>query len=325
MAMMSTMLALCAPLAAQAALPAYRMELVKGDGTIFPKFIDAINNRSEIAGSVKGAEPHPHHYTLARISGTAITPLPNSHWMQVEGLNDQGDVLAVDGLGKPAIWWHDGMHEVINHLDWAYAINNRGQVAGMNHAWWAAVHDHGVVKVLEALDEYGLTHAYDINDSGMVAGDASYLSGGHYVTEAAIWDADGKIKLLGNFGGDWGMAVAINRLGHAVGFSDVLGAFFYNGNEMVRVPAADACVASGATAINDHDLVLLHNECGAERGPLLWQGGKTRYLRELVADGAQDWQTIYAQGINNAGQIVGWGLHKGKYRSFIATPLKRAH
>jgi hypothetical protein len=41
-------------------------------------------------------------------------------------------------------------------------------------------------------------------------------------------------------------------------------------------------------------------------------------LQTKITDSS--WTLLVASGINNRGQIDGWGIHNGNYRAFLLTP-----
>jgi uncharacterized membrane protein len=318
-------LPLFVPAAQAAELPAYRLEIVRGDGSYYPTTIDAINNRGQLAGRARNLEPRPYHSALVLITDGVPRVLSESEntGEQFQDLNDAGDVLG-NGNRHPIVWWRDGTSERIPMLQQARGINSAGQIAGAFNGS-PARYDHGALTLLETIDgQYAYVEA--INEQGAIAGSAYRTVDGISSNEPAIWDENGRIKLLGSFGTVGGVALAINDLGHTVGYS--IGrhpdgdAFFHDGSQMVPVPRVEGfCRVQLAMAINNHDLVVAHTECGAGMGPVLWQGGTTRHLRDLLPDRAKGWKTMFAQGVNDAGQVVGWGLYYGKYRSFIASPV----
>jgi uncharacterized membrane protein len=320
-----TVLSLFVSAAQAAELPAYRLEVVRGDGTYYPTIIDAINNRGQLVGRARHLEPRPDHSALVLITDGEPRVLSESEntGEHFRDLNEAGDVLGA-GRHHPIVWRRDGTIERVPMLQQARGINSAGQIAG-EFKGSPARFDHGALTLLETVDgEYAAAEA--INEQGVIAGGAYRTVDGISYREPAIWDENGRIKLLGSFGTVGGTALAINDLGHTVGYS--IGrhpdgdAFFHDGSQMVAVPRAEgSCRVQLAVAINNHDLVVAHTECGGGMGPVLWQGGATRHLRDLLPDRAKGWKTMFAKGVNDAGQVVGWGLYYGKERSFIASPV----
>ncbi len=85
-----------------------------------------------------------------------------------------------------------------------------------------------------------------------------------------------------------------------------------------------------ATALNDQGQVVgwsgsdLSAEAiakGVEAGhAFLWQNGELLDLNDLLP-AESGWRLTKANGINNHGQIVGYGLHDGHTRAFLLTPI----
>ena len=74
---------------------------------------------------------------------------------------------------------------------------------------------------------------------------------------------------------------------------------------------------SVARAINSSGIVVGMSNASA----FVYCGGQMTGLNSLISDSA--WQLVDATGINDAGWIVGWGIHNGVYRAFLLTPSSR--
>jgi hypothetical protein len=313
----SMMLALAGALCTTFAMaaPAYRLDIVKSEDGVYPRFMRGLNQQGDLAGSARGLQPHPHQYHLVkRGSDGVVTELEDSRLATLKDLNDHGDVLGLDSAWKAVIWWNEGERQVLEDLSWVYAMNNQGQVVGTSQGK-AVIYDAGVLTELATVDGNAAV-GEDINDRRMVAGSATWFADGQYHTLPALWDEHGTLKLLQDAG--TGTALAINAQGQATGFGERSGGFFFDGVAVVPLSTPEVSAIRGV-ALNDRGEVLED----AERGLALWRGGKAWYLRTFLADGAADWSTMYGERINNAGQILGWGLYKGKYRSFVASPVTR--
>jgi hypothetical protein len=133
-----------------------------------------------------------------------------------------------------------------------------------------------------ASDPYslGLTVA-GMNDAGEVVGNINTPAG-----TSAFSYANGDITIL-NFTG----AAAVNGTGQIAG-DDGPDAVLYNGGAITDLGEGNAVAinSSGEVLGNDHP------------HPFTWTGGVRKDLGTFIVPGA-----IYARGINDSGEVVGWG------------------
>jgi probable HAF family extracellular repeat protein len=71
-------------------------------------------------------------------------------------------------------------------------------------------------------------------------------------------------------------------------------------------------------AINDSGVIVGYSSFQATYHAFVYSGGKMRDLNKLIPAGS-GWLLLQAFGINNAGQIVGTGMHNGKEHGFLLT------
>jgi probable HAF family extracellular repeat protein len=80
-------------------------------------------------------------------------------------------------------------------------------------------------------------------------------------------------------------------------------------------------LASVALGINGSGQVVGYGEIGnGETHAFLWSDGTGMTDLNSQIDPAAGWELMRADGINEAGQIVGLGSHNGVLRSFLLTP-----
>jgi probable HAF family extracellular repeat protein len=188
-----------------------------------------------------------------------------------------------------------------NTLPWA--VNNLGQVVG-----WATVPGgsgtgSGCLYDASGLHRLDFPDARAINDAGQVAGQGP---GGH-----AVLYKDGVLHDLGTIGGgQHSISLAINALGHVVGWTDTqpgsdsrsgTHAFLYDGTSMQDLGSLPGLDFSTAEGINASDQVVGGSFVYGQSitHAFLWDKG---VMQDLNPPGStQSW----GWGINDAGQVVG--------------------
>ena len=131
-----------------------------------------------------------------------------------------------------------------------------------------------------------------VNDLGASCGFSWY---GIYRTTPVVWSADAShtpTALPTLPGTPHGNATGINNLGQVIGFS------------------GDGSSAGGATGAT----------------PVIWINAEIYTLQSLLDASGAGWDltgSVAGQGfaINNAGQIIGNGVHNGQARAFLLTPV----
>jgi probable HAF family extracellular repeat protein len=206
------------------------------------------------------------------------------------------------------------------------------KVAGSNLSQ-AMVWQNSQVTTLGALNGRS-SEAHGVNLSGQIVGVSNYDAAGN--SHAALWQ-NGTIVDLGGLFGSRSVANAINDAGQIVGSSDAnavnpaTGGLYTHAVLWQKNPASGAYTVtdlgtlgqytSFAYAINNQGQIVGSSyDASRESHAFLWQNGTLLDLNTLVpADSG--WVLQSAQGINDSGQIVGWGYHNGATRTFILTPL----
>lgn len=202
----------------------------------------------------------------------------------VGALNNQGAVVTGGQLLRPG-----EAAQTLPSGFWAYTLNDKEQMAGIvkvGTGTHVALLEHGELKDLGALPssrEWAYAHA--LNERGDVAG-VSHLSPG--VEHAVVWRNGGAAIDLGDFAGglDSSRALGINDAGFVVGYGTT------DGPGLGWVRAA------------------------------IWSPeGVMTNLNDLIPS-ASGWALTQATGINEHGQIVGWGTNSlGQAHAFLLTPV----
>ena len=309
----------------------------------------AINNRGDIVGEadVDTNVPPTRHPFLWRQGlmtdlGTLGGPLGAA-----TALNEQGQVVGWAmtrielGGQQHAFLYIEGVMTDLGTLGGmsskAYAINNQGQVVGTaNNAGEvprAFLHSAGT---MADIGTPGGTPsgAESINDSGQIAGyfvtnlcvcnnnTTAFLSSGGTITDLGALGTLGSLRPA--------VATAINQWGQAVGWANnnsvtLAHGYLYSGGVFTDLGTlSGALTNSQASALNHQGEVV--GRAGGVTGSyhaFLYRSGTMHDLNILVGP-YSGWTLQAATGLNDNGQIVGYGLNPvGQRRAFLLTPRPR--
>lgn len=252
---------------------------------------------------------------------------------QAAGINDSGLIAALafslNNLGAHA-YLTDGTMPPIDVGEFIpRAIDEQGRMVGARPvltseliyseraAWW-----DGAIRIdLPSFSGSSWSIAHDVDSAGRIVGSA--IPSGARRPMAVLWEDNSAID-LGTLGGASAQALAINGLGDVTGVADTASgmphAFLYHIESGVVTERLDLGSLGGESSaaydVNDTRQVV-----GASYGhAFLWEAGTMHDLNDLVTD-SDGWDLQSAQAINNAGVIVGHGLHApfGR-RAFMLLP-----
>jgi uncharacterized membrane protein len=253
-----------------------------------------------------------------------------SELVEPAGVNNSGLIIGTLGL-RPAVFTPS-----VNTTSFvgdflagtATAINNLGQVAGYFYKNprgegdpQAFIYDrgHGLTALSCSPDGNGCySVATAINEFGQVVG---------WSNRGAFIYSGGAMQ---SFGGASAVARSINNHGDVVGEywnGTVYRAFIYSQAVFTELKD-DHSQYSRATDINDNGQVVGFLQLPPDRSCQscndYWQAHAFLYSNGTLTDlntlfPGQEWQIQYAEAINNHGQIVGKGLHRGQDRAFLIT------
>lgn len=268
-----------------------------------------------------------------------LQTLGNGSTARAFHLNNAGVVVGesryspVIGTSSLAFAW-DPITETMSALaeetigSYAIAINESGTVAGSRWmfpngtvVWpravrWTANDGFTDLGTLGGFSSWGS----GINERGEIVGRAD-LSGAfpfHAFVHRPDPGGEGVMVDLGTLGGRVSGANAINDAGDVVGASERTGgnlnvdghAFLWRDGLMHDLGALEGD-NSTAFAVNNAGFVV--GESPVQVRPFLWHRGVMIDLNRLI-DPQSGWELESARGLNDYGEIVGWGIHPEGHR-----------
>lgn len=243
------------------------------------------------------------------------------------GINDEGEVVGWKSSSANPVDSQATTHATLfqqGHLQdlgtlggrdsQAFATNGRHHIVGI--AGLANGARHGFRYNGQAMVDLGtlpggtFSAAYAINAAGEIVGTAETAV---RTNHAVLWKQD-KITDLGTLaGGPSSTALAINQHGVIVGYAetdaDVHG-FLYTNGKMTDVGTLEDYPTVAAGINNSGQVVGASTVERHHRHAFLWQNGHMHDLNKCIPKDS-DWTIRDAYAINNAGQIVCKGVHKG--------------
>ena len=131
---------------------------------------------------------------------------------------------------------------------------------------------------------------------------------------------------LGTLGGTYSKAWGVNNNGQVVGESLYSGgtqhhAFLYSNGMMSDLGTLGGSTST-AYGINSSGQVVGYAITTGEAAThaFLYSGGNLLDLNNLISPNS-GWTLVDAQGINDLGQILGWGSYNGQDVAFLMTPI----
>ncbi len=200
---------------------------------------------------------------------------------------------------------------------YALGINNQGQVVGYFQTFGgthAFLYSSGTTTDLGLLGG-GSAYALSINDPGQIVGFAEVTNSAH-----AFLFSNGAMTDLGTLGGSASFAFGINSAGEVVGYIDTANgarAFLYNTSGLYQLGTLGG-TNSFAYGINSFTQITgtSSTDNDGRTQAFLWQNGALLNLDSLLPAGS-GWELENAHGINDKGEIAGWGTINGQQRGFL--------
>ncbi len=243
------------------------------------------------------------------------------------------------------------LHTLGGNNAMALGLNNRDQLIGVAET---GTHDpkcpspqvldfeavtwgtNGEIQGLPPLSGDTVGFALGINDRGQVVGSSGTCANtvvtavGLFVGPHAVLWENGLPTPLGNLGGKMlGKAAAINNRGEVAGFSDVpdgsVHSFLWTRDTGMQDLGALGTDFLGDPAGINNNTQVVGGSCVDIGSPIcrafFWEKNVMSDLNDLVADSPL--YLVYALGINDAGEIVGFGqTSAGDLHAYLATPIQ---
>ncbi len=306
-------------------------------------FALGINNRGDIVGTSRlTSSARPQLAFLAERGSSELRDLgtlDGSTFSRAFRVNQSGEAVGEAftpaGASRAVLWRNGELEELAPGVSAvANDINNRGQVVGTSGGQ-AVLWDRGTMTALGAIsnDPAATSRGNAIAENGRVVGLAQtdILSEfGSRVSHAFLWDGRRMID-LGALADPTNFSVAygVNPRSEVVGESVVGGgtyhAFVWRNGSMRDIHPAELGIRhSRANDINaSGDIVgwvstFFGFPTFGAAAAVLWRDGVAHDLNALVE--AEGWDLRAAMGINDRGQIVGYGLKDGQTRAFLLEP-----
>jgi probable HAF family extracellular repeat protein len=246
-----------------------------------------LNNKGQIVGYYGTADNMPHAFLWSPDSGMTDLGVFGGDESFGFGINDSEQVVGNAGPGHAFLWTS------------ASGMTDLGSLGGIYAA------------------------AFGINADGQVVGFSTLP--GDSRNHAFRWVSGVGMSDLGTLGGANSEAVAINNLGQVVGTSEIVDYGTSSVHPFLWTQEAgmiDLGFEGRANSINDSGMVV--GSVGAfGYGPaFLWTAGEGFVDLNSRIPAGSDLNLRSATGINNSGQIIGYGVTSaGAAHAFLLTPI----
>ena len=255
-----------------------------------------INASGQIAGQADNAQGLRRGFLYSNGVMTEIPTLGGSE-SRASQINASGQLVgqarvAVTNYNHAYLYDHGQMFDLGTlggSTSWANSINASSQIVGGSYLadgkWRAYRYSNGVMVALPTLGAEATSSSvsFHINDAGQIVGWSEVSNQGNCLGFHSMHGfvySNGQMTDVGTLGGSCSIANDINDLGQVVGGADI---------------------AAG------------------RQHAFRYITGTMEDLNVLIPAGS-GWELTNALGINNRGQIVGYGLIGGQTHAFLLTP-----
>ncbi|HMP75315.1 MAG TPA: Ig-like domain-containing protein [Kiritimatiellia bacterium] len=302
----------------------------------------AVNEQGWVVGEAETREGHLRAFLWTPESGMQDLGACGGEISRAYAINERGHVAGeaedAEGRMRPFRWNAEtGLEELPLPAGFregfVYGMNNFGMLVGGGESRAGAralVWTVDGVSVPPALQERGASVAHAVNELGVIAGQLENHPDDDYVSRAFILQWPGALDIL-NLGAnaEWSSAaLGINERGEASGFAESVAAT--HAIRFQRAAPAEsldtlANVYSVAHDINDKGeavglFVSSHED---DDRAFVWRDGVMADLNEVLESDAA-WLLVEARGINNRGEIAGYGVLNNRERAVLLTPAPTA-
>jgi len=276
----------------------------------YESFVSTANSRGQVVGLAMNTVPDPFN-----INGPGFFPTQSRAFLWQHGaMQDLGTLGGNDAT--------------------AILINERGQIAGNSYTNSTPNPTTGIPTIDPFLWENGkmtdlgtlggtIGNPSAFNNRGQVVGASNLV--GDLISHPFLWTKARGMQDLGTLGGDTGVTNWINDNGDIAGKADLLQqqspedhhAVLWRHGAAIDLGAFPEDTSSNAYNVNSRGQVVgtsedrAHMLIGVGEHAFLWEGGGPIVdLNTLIPPGSS-LQLTYAVGINDAGEIVGFGVPPG--------------
>jgi probable HAF family extracellular repeat protein len=298
-------------------------------------YAHGINNQGQVVGywNTETNGIHAFLYSVGTIADLGGLGLGGSNRYALN-ISSSGSVVGYADTtnGWRAFLYQNGAITNLGNLggdnSYAHGINGSGQIVGYidtTNGAQALLLDNGSITNLGTLGGTN-SYAYAINGAWQVVG-ASLITN-NTTTHAFLWQNNVLTNLNDLIGANPGWelldARAINSSGRIAGWgitnSQEHGFLYYNG-AVTDLGIANTGTNSYAFALNESNVVVgvTSIDTNGTIHAMMWENGVLSDLNDLIATNS-GWELREARGINDGGQIVGWGVINSREHAFLMTP-----